>query len=296
MGESNISLKSRCRMSLAFFPPPDSFASLYQGRVMHMRMKPKTHRFTYKVFSLLIDLGQLDQAARLSRLFSVGRFNLLSFFEKDHGPRDSASLDHFVRTLLTERGIDLGNGRILLSCYPRVLGYVFNPLSVYFCYDGDQNLLAVLYEVGNTFGEKHIYVAPIEPGQLDASGLKQERDKLFHVSPFLDMKMRYFFRLHPPTDILSIRILEKDEEGPILSATYHGKRCQLSTLTILRLCLALPLVTLKIMAAIHFEALRLWLKGIGIRRWTPPPPLISDDNILSSRLQDEGQSKKHIAS
>jgi uncharacterized protein len=266
-------------MSTPLFPPPDVKACFYQGSVMHMRMKPKTHRFAYKVFSLLIDVGQLQEASKLSKLFSIGRFNLLSFFEKDHGPRDGSSLDIFIRALLAERGIKLGQGRILLSCYPRILGYVFNPISVYFCYRADQTLATLIYEVGNTFGEKHLYIAPVEPGQLDASGLKQERNKLFHVSPFLDMDMRYFFRIHPPTDVLRIRILEKDKEGPILSAVYGGKRRELSSFSVIRLCLALPFLTLKIILAIHFEALRLWLKGIGIRKWTPPPPLISDEKM-----------------
>lgn len=256
------------------FPPPASVVSLVPGTVMHARMKPKQHRFSYRVFNLLIDIGALDRAARVSRFFSIGpRFNLAGFRESDHGG-GSGSLRAHVDALLAPAGVDLAGGRVLLLCYPRILGFVFNPISVYFCYGPDRDLAAVIYEVRNTFGEMHSYVAPVVAGELSVAGLRQERDKLFYVSPFLDMPLRYHFRLLPPGEgEVRVRILETDAEGPILAATFAGRRKDLTTPALLRECLAVPFMTLKVVAGINWEALKLWIKGVGLRtRPNPPEP------------------------
>ncbi|WP_280790757.1 DUF1365 domain-containing protein [Methylopila sp. M107] len=255
---------------LALFPPPASAASLYVGKVMHARLKPKPHRFAYSVFSLLIDLDRLGEAGRMSRLFSVGRFNLLSFRESDHGSGDGA-LSAQIRAALDRAGVDLDGGRVLLLCYPRLLGYVFNPLATYWCYGADDALKAVVYEVTNTFHERHAYVAPVRDGELGLAGLRQSRDKLMYVSPFLDMEMAYAFRLRPPGESVRLRILESDAEGPILSATFAGERQALTSASVLKLCAGFPLMTLKVMAAIHWEALRLWVKGIRLADHPPAP-------------------------
>jgi DUF1365 family protein len=236
-------------------------AALYFGEVMHARLKPMSHRFSYRVMSLLIDLDRLDVANRQSRLFGVNRAALYSFTEKDHGDRDGSSLATYARRRAAEHGIDLVGGRVLLLCYPRLLGFTFNPLSVYFCYRADGGLALVIYEVRNTFGDIHAYVLPVQPGELSVSGLRQQQDKLFYVSPFIDMPMRYHFRLSPPGADVKLRILETDRSGPLLAATFHGRRRDLTTARLLRSFLALPLVTLNILAAIHWEALRLWVKG-----------------------------------
>ena len=255
------------------FRPPQAAASLYSGPVMHARMKPVSHRFTYNVYSLLIDVERLDEAKRLSPVFSISRWNLLSFSPKDHGPRDGSSLRTHVDALLAKAGMQIEGGRVLLLCYPRVLGFVFNPLSIYYCYDAQERLAALVYEVRNTFGQSHSYVAPIAPSEAVAQGVRQDRDKLFYVSPFLDMTMRYHFRLHPPGETLRVRILETDAEGPILAATFAGARSELTTRTALKAFFAMPLLTFKIVGAIHYEALRLWLKGLRlVPRPAPPEP------------------------
>jgi DUF1365 family protein len=236
-------------------------AALYVGDVMHARLKPMGHRFSYRVMSLLIDLDRLADANRQSPLFGVNRAALYSFHEADHGRRDGSSLRAYAQRCAAERGIDLTGGRVLLLCYPRLLGYTFNPLSVYFCYRADGELALLIYEVRNTFGDIHPYVLPVLSGEISDAGVRQQQDKLFYVSPFIEMAMRYHFRVLPPGERVQLRILEADREGPLLAATFNGSRRALNTKELLRTFFALPLVTMKIMAAIHWEALRLWLKG-----------------------------------
>jgi DUF1365 family protein len=236
-------------------------AALYFGDVMHARLKPIGHRFKYRVMSLLIDLDRLDDAGRMSRLFGVNHGGLYSFHESDHGPRDGSSLRAYAQNCAREHGIDLTGGRVELLCYPRLLGYTFNPLSVYFCSAANGDLALIIYEVRNTFGAIHHYVLPVDTDQQTAASVRQQQDKLLYVSPFLQMAMRYHFRVSPPGEAVKIHILETDASGPILSARFSGHRAALGSRALLRSLLALPLLPFKIIAAIHWEALRLWLKG-----------------------------------
>ena len=256
----------------ALFPPPDAPAALYFGTVMHVRLRPVAHRFAYSVFSLLVDVDRLPLAGRLTPLFSIGRFNLLSFFPQDHGAGDARPVRAHVEALLRPAGIACS--RILLLCYPRVLGFVFNPISIYYCY-AEAELVALIYEVRNTFGEKHSYVAPVAAGELGEAGVRQSRDKLLYVSPFMDMAQRYHFRLQPPGARIGVRILETDAAGPIFAATFAGKARVLDSPGVLAAFFGLPLMTLKVVAGIHWEALRLWLKGMRLRSRPAPPPASS---------------------
>jgi DUF1365 family protein len=238
--------------------------ALYVGRVMHHRMKPKVHRFQYDVFTCLIDLDRLDEVERASPVFSVDRFNLIAFHQCDHGGGAARGLADHIRAQLAAAGAPEAGATILLSAYPRILGFVFNPIAVYYCHDKDGRLAALVYEVSNTFGERQSYVAPVGPGERDERGVRQSCDKTFHVSPFLDMAMRYRFRLAPPDTTMRLRILEEDAQGPILAATYAAERRPFTTSALLAAFLRLPLMTLKVIAAIHWEALRLWIKGVAI--------------------------------
>ncbi|HEY0911594.1 MAG TPA: DUF1365 domain-containing protein [Bradyrhizobium sp.] len=248
----------------AVSPDGAAAAALYFGEVMHARLKPMGHRFSYRVMSLLIDLDRLGVADRQCRLFGVNRAALYSFHEKDHGERDGSSLRIYAQHQAAELGVDLTGGRVMLLCYPRLLGFTFNPLSAYFCYRADGELALMIYEVRNTFGDIHAYVLPVKPGEFSAAGLRQQQDKLFYVSPFIDMAMRYHFRVSPPASDVRLRILETDRAGPLLAATFHGRRRELTTAQLLRSFFGLPLVTLKIVMAIHWEALRLWVKGVRL--------------------------------
>ena len=258
----------------------ENAAALYFGNVMHARLKPVGHRFSYRVMSLLIDLDRLGEADRLSPLFGVNRPALYAFREADHGKRDGSSLRDYGQRCAAERGIDLAGGRVLLLCYPRLLGFTFNPLSLYFCYRADGELALLIYEVRNTFGDIHPYVLPVRPGEISDAGIRQQQDKLFYVSPFVEMAMRYHFRITPPGECVKLRILETDHDGPLLSATFNGRRRPLTTAVLLRSFFGLPLVTLKIVAAIHWEALRLWLKGARL----VPRPGTADANAARATL------------
>jgi DUF1365 family protein len=256
-------------------------AALYFGDVMHARLKPIGHRFSYRVMSLLIDLDRLDEADRVSPLFGVNRTALYSFNEADHGERDGSHLRMYAQRCAAKHGIDLSGGRVLLLCYPRLLGYTFNPLSVYFCHRADGGLALMIYEVRNTFGAIHTYVLPVTTGEITEAGVRQQQDKLFYVSPFLDMAMRYHFRVSPPGERVKLRILETDRDGPLLAATFNGRRRALTTAALLRSFFSLPLITFKIIAAIHWEAFRLWLKGA---RLVPRPTAAHAKSALSTGL------------
>ena len=238
---------------------------------MHARLKPFGHRFVYSVFSLLIDVDRLAEAGRMSRLFSVNSGNLASFHESDHVESSGETVRGFADRLLEQAGLEKRAARVLLLSYPRIFGYVFNPISVYFAYDAQDDLVALIYAVRNTFGERHTYVAPLMPGELGPEGVRQARAKLFHVSPFMDMAARYDFRILPPGRAVRLRIHETERGEPLLAATFAGKAKKLDTPGLAACLLKFPLMTWKIVAGIHWEALKLWLKGARFRR-SPPAP------------------------
>ena len=250
---------------------PSGYASgLYAGTVMHRRLRPRPHRLRYRVFFLLLDLDELPALCGRLRLLSRRRFNLFSFHERDHADGSGTPLRAWVESHLAHAGIDLAGGPIRLLAMPRVLGYGFNPISVYFCHHRDGALVAILHEVHNTFGERHTYLIPVASREKGAD-IVQSCAKAFHVSPFLAMDMRYDFRIHAPDERLSLAIRGGDAEGPVLVAAFVAKRQALTDAALLRAFLGTPLLTLKVIGGIHWEALRLWWKGIHPRGRPPPP-------------------------
>lgn len=241
-------------------------AALYHGHVLHRRLRPAVHVLRYRVLHLLLDIDRIDELAQRLRLFSHGRFNLFSFHDRDVG--DGKALRRHAERLLREAGLAPDGGRILLLTMPRMLGYAFNPLSTWFCHDADGRLRAVIYEVSNTFGERHNYVIEAKP---DAVTLHQSAGKRFHVSPFLPMDLAYAFRIQPPGQRLGIGITVSDEQGPILAAVHTARREDLSDSALLRASFAYPFATLKVTSGIHWEALKLWLKRVPLFRKPPPP-------------------------
>ena len=233
-------------------------SSIYNGTVIHKRFKPKIHFFKYKVFSLLIDLSELNVLDKKINFFSYNKFNLISFFDKDHGERNGSSLVEWVKKNLKENKINTENIKIKLLCYPRILGYVFNPLSVFYIYDSDEKLISVLYEVKNTFGEQHTYIFKVENKNL----IQHSCEKKFHVSPFIEMDCNYFFRILKPAEKISVIIDQYQSNEKILYASQDGKRTEFTSSELIKSYLKHPLMTFKIISAIHFEAFKLWAKGI----------------------------------
>lgn len=228
---------------------------LYIGRVMHRRLKSPPHRFTYGGFWLALDLDAFPAL----RLLSRDRANLFSVHARDHADGEPGDLRAKIAAKAV--GIDV-SGRMLLLTQPRLFGFVFNPLSLYVCHDSAGRLSALAWEVSNTFGARHTYVIAAE-----AEGVvRQSCAKLMHVSPFLDMGLAYQFRLETRGDELRIGIVDRDASGPVLAAAVAATRRDLTDAALLSLALRAPLATLKVVAAIHWEALRLWLKGARFRR------------------------------
>ena len=237
-----------------------SFTScIYSGFVTHERFKPKKHFFRYNTFSLLVDLNEIENIEKKIKFFSYNKLNILSFHNIDHGSRDGSSLTDWVKKVLKKSKINLKLGKIQLLCYPRFFGYVFNPLSIFYCYDKNLKLKAILYEVKNTFNEQHTYVFRCTSS---SNLILHKCDKKFYVSPFIEMKTFYNFRLLTPGKKLNILIRQNDSEGLLLIARQVGKRLDLTSKNLFFQFLKHPLMSVKVISAIHFEAFRLWIKGI----------------------------------
>jgi len=244
-------------------------SAIYIGQVGHSRTRPAKHSLNYGVFMLLLDLDELPALAKALRWFSLGRFNLASFNAEDHGHGSDLPLRAEVEQRLQEAGLSIQGGPIRLLCLPRILGYVFNPISVYFCHRPDGALHAILYEVSSTFGERHSYLIPAVAG-VDGD-IRQSVEKRLHVSPFMEMNLRYAFRVSPPQARVRIAIEVSDSGGTILNASFVGARRDLTDAQLLRAWATHPLLTLKVIAAIHWEAVKILLKGVRLRAGTPAP-------------------------
>ena len=232
---------------------------IYSGVTTHKRFKPKKHFFIYKTFSLFIDLNEVKDLEKNIKFFSHNKFNVLSFYNIDHGPLDGSSLNKWVKKVLSRAKINIDAGAIKLLCFPRFFGYVFNPLSIFFCYDKNNKLKAVLYEVKNTFNEQHTYVFR---SKNSSNLIFHKCNKKFYVSPFIEMKTFYNFRLLKPGKIINVFIKQSDIDGTLLIACQTGQKLELNSKNLFAQFLKHPLMSFKVILAIHFEAFRLWAKGI----------------------------------
>ena len=234
---------------------------IYNGEVTHTRFKPVRHFLKYKTFSLLIDLDEINILDKSIGIFSHNKFNVFSFYDKDHGDRDGGNLKDWVISNLKKFRIKENITNIKVLCYPRILGYVFNPLSIFYCYEKEK-LVAIFYEVKNTFNEQHTYVFKIKNNEE----IIQKCRKKFYVSPFMDMETFYNFKLLNPNDKLSVFIKQTDSDGTILTATQTGDNNEFSFKQLAINFLKYPLMTIKIISSIHYEALLLWKKGAIYRK------------------------------
>lgn len=238
-------------------------SALYVGVVTHVRTRPVRRKLRYRVAQTLLDLDELPRLDSDLRWFGHNRAALFSFHDRDHGD-GSHDLRGWVTARLADAGCRFRPGAIQVLCMPRILGHVFNPLSVYFCHDEDGRLMATVYEVNNTFGDRHSYVMAVDD---PAAPVRQRCDKAFYVSPFLPMDLRYDFTLSPPDEGVKVQVAASDAQGLLLDAWFAGRRQALGDPQLLRSLAAFPLMTLKVVAAIHWEALRIWLSGIP---WNSP--------------------------
>ena len=246
---------------------------IYNGFVSHTRFNPVKHSLKYNTFSLFIDLDEIENLSKNNFIFSFNRFNIFSFFNKDHGDRDGLCLKKWVLNNFKKFDINKNINNIKLLCYPRVLGYVFNPLSIFYCYE-DKNLRAIMYEVKNTFNEQHTYIFKVKSN----NEISQTCKKKFYVSPFMNMETQYEFKLLNPDENLSVLIKQSDKDGIVLTAIQKGERKEFNTRQLLINFITYPLMTIKIIGAIHYEALRLWKKGAKYR---------SRDNKIKNNLSYE---------
>jgi DUF1365 family protein len=235
-------------------------ASLYLSQVMHRRFGDVPYRFRYPVFSLLLDIDRLEESAARTCLLKLDRFALVSFYRADHGPRDGSSLRRWADNTLAQAGIDLQGGQIQLLCFPRVLGYGFSPLSVWYCRHADGSLRAVIAEVNNTFGEHHHYLLHAA-GKAMRWPAHARANKLFHVSPLLSMHCDYRFLFFEPGADLKVVIRQRENGELRLIASQTGNARPLTDRALLRALIRTPLMPFKVIAAIHWQALKIWLRG-----------------------------------
>lgn len=257
---------------------------LYECHVMHARFSPRAHRFLYRIFLFAIDLDELDQLPQRLALFSLNRRNLYSFRERDFLPSTEplfngrqnaavspanpppsppgASLRRRVADYVARHGVDVTGGRIVLVTLPRVAGYLFNPVSFYFCYDRHGAPAAAIAEVTNTFREVKPYFLGPATRQAARGEFHLRVPKEFYVSPFSDVDVAFDFALRPPGDRLSIRIDDYAGSERTLTSTLTGPRRELTSARLAWFTLKYPLITVRIIALIHWHALRLWCKRV----------------------------------
>ncbi len=246
-------------------------SGLYSGVVAHARFRPRVHRLRYRIFMLLLDLDEAESLGRRPKLFGYNRRALIAFRDRDHLAGDGRTLRSQVESELLAAGLDLGGGAIRILSMPRVLGFVFNPISVFFCHHADGTLGATLYEVNNTFGQRHTYLIPVSRAEARQDVIAQACDKAFHVSPFMEMAMRYQFQVAPPGGEARLIVDAHDAEGQMLAASFRGKRSELTDKAIAHAFMAHPLLSIAVLASIHYEAVKLLLKGMRLKPAPPAP-------------------------
>lgn len=257
-------------------PLPDATAMLCFGQVRHTRLRPVRNAFAYGTYYLRLPVRTLGAGSFGCPLFSRNRFNLLSFMDRDHGDGAQPLID-WIDGLLRSEGVLDADGEIWLQTMPRVLGFVFNPVSFWFCYRKDGGLRAIVCDVRNTFGERHFYL--LDSGRDIESGAELTARKVFHVSPFCEVEGGYRFRFTRVMRGAAGQLAEHtlacidydDRDGPLIQTSVSGLAAPVTSASVLRAFFAYPLMTFGVVARIHVQALRLWLRRVPFFSKPVPP-------------------------
>lgn len=250
---------------------------LYRATVMHNRLEPKKHRFHYGLFFFYLNLDTWDTELKRIPVVSKNRFNLFGFYDKDHLQSDVKNpipLRESLNNWLRDQGIEKLPARVMLLTHLRVLGYVFNPVSFYYCFDENEKPLYAVAEVRNTFHEMKLYL--LDQSHFDGKSFKKRQPKLFYVSPFIAHDAEFDFSLFVPGEKLNIRIDDYNNQKRIFLSTLTGVQKPLSTGRLLGFGLRFPFITLQVITLIHWHAFRLWLKKIRFFRKAEHPELQQD--------------------
>jgi uncharacterized protein len=238
-------------------------SALYEGHVVHDRRSQVRNLFRYPVYMWLVDLDELDELDRRLWAFGHDRRGLTTIRARDHLGNPAAPIKHNLLDYLAANGVDLAGGRVTLLTNARVLGYVFNPLSVYYCHGGDGRLRCVVAEVHNTYGQRHCYL--LEPGDRG----RAETGKRFYVSPFLTVDGRYRMTLPEPGKRLSVQMALHQGGARVFAASLTGRRLPLTNATVARMLVRHPLMTARVTSLIHLQGVKLALRGVAR---VPRPP------------------------
>lgn len=252
---------------------------LYVGCVSHKRLRPVRHELSYHVFSILVDCRTLEDLTRKFKFLSYNRRNIFSLQDRDHG--DGTSLREYLDTVAFEAGFEGGELHFFMLCYPRILGYVFNPITVYFGVDDAGVIRLMIYEVNNTFGARQSYVLPVDADATDL--ISQSCAKKMYVSPFNTKSGTYRFAVTRPAEAVTIGVALHTALGPTMKAHFSGKRQNLTDKNLLRAILRTGWMSVKVMVSIHYEALKLWLKGLPIQRRIAPDNKAAGNRSVAKR-------------
>lgn len=238
-------------------------SAIYECEVMHHRLSPKEHHFAYRLFYLWLDLDEVEGLSSRLRLFKHNRAALFGFYDSDHIVRDGQDIRASILQTVRESGVDTGRiAKIRLLTFPRIMGYVFNPVCFYYCYTQDEQPVCAVAEVTNTFHEQKPYVMTA----LEGGRFRLVTPKHFYVSPFLDLELKFDFKLRLPEEHLEIHVDDRQDGARVILTSLTGKRRSLTDASLAVCALKYPLLTLRVMFLIHWNALLLWMKGLKVHR------------------------------
>lgn len=283
---------------------------LIRGLVLHDRLRPVSHKFVYPVFFLRLNLSEVDhqlpnnKSKLNSFIFGINCWRPISFYFKDHGARDGSNLLSWIRKILKGHQLPF-DGEVYLQAFPRIFGYVFNPISLWYCYDNAKNLIAILAEVNNTFGEHHLYLLykkndDVVDKNKEKKSFQFNAQKAMHVSPFCEVKGSYHFSFKERETSCLTKIDYHDENGCLLKTAISANKLEMSNTNLCKALISQPFLTFGVMFRIHWQALLLWIKRVPFFRLPAAPEYListSDNENLekTKKVNEQDNNSKEIA-